>query len=163
MHEHDDILAITCSSCGNPAEQPDCTRGGALLDGFLPQREFDNSAAELEKGEKGEEPDNAEFLGAIFHALPDGASATVTSFTGNPATTKQWGNCAPVGQIEAPAMSNNYFCLSSHYPGNDGVVRRKKVNFAGLHCIMLDDIGSKIPADRVTLAPSWSIESSPGN
>jgi hypothetical protein len=99
----------------------------------------------------------------IFHALPDGASATVTSFTGNPATTKQWGNCAPVGQIETPATANNYFCLSSHYPGDDGVVRRKKSQFRGLHCLMLDDIGSKIPADRVTLAPSWSIETSPGN
>ncbi|MBN8436954.1 MAG: hypothetical protein J0L95_02745 [Candidatus Accumulibacter sp.] len=163
MNAHDDILAITCPSCENPAEHPDCTMGGALLDGFLSQRKFDNSAAEREKGEKNKEPDNAEFLSAIFHALPDGASATITSFTGNPATTKQWGNYAPVGQIEAPATSNNYFCLSSHYPGNDGVVRRKKVNFAGLHCLMLDDIGSKIPADRVTLAPSWSIESSPGN
>lgn len=110
--------------------------------------QIDTSAIGLEKGEKGEEPDNAEFLSAIFHTLPDGASATVTSFPGNPATTKRWGHCAPVGQIEAPATSNNYFCLSSHYPGNDGVVRRKKVNFAGLHCIMLDDIGSKIPAGR---------------
>ncbi len=60
------------------------------------------------------------------HALPDGASATVTSFTGNPATTKQWGHRAPIGEIEAPPTSNNYFCLSSHYPGNDGVVRRKR-------------------------------------
>ena len=115
------------------------------------------------KGEKAEEADNAEFLNAIFHALPEGASATVTSFAGNPATTKRWGNCAPAGMIETPATANNYFCLSSHYPGDDGVVRRKKASFAALHCIMLDDIGTKIPADRVSMAPSWSIETSPDN
>jgi hypothetical protein len=104
-------------------------------------------------------------MAAIFHALPESASATVTTFAGNPATApaKGWGNCAPAGMIETPATANNYFCLSSHYPGDDGVVRRKKASFAALHCIMLDDIGTKIPADRVSMAPSWSIETSPGN
>lgn len=116
-----------------------------------------------EKGDKADERDNAAFLSAVFHALPEMATATVTSFPGNPATTKQWGNCAPFGRIETPATSNNYFCISSHYPGDDGVVRRKKTNFAALHCIMLDDIGTKIPADRVSMTPSWSIETSPGN
>jgi hypothetical protein len=125
--------------------------------------EIDTSGCSPEKGDKAEEPDNGAFMAAVFHALPDGAAATVTSFLGNPATSKQWGNCAPFGKIETPATANNYFCVSSHYPGDDGVVRRKKTNFAGLHCIMLDDIGNKIPADRVSMAPSWSIETSPGN
>jgi hypothetical protein len=116
-----------------------------------------------EQTDKTEETDNAAFLAAVFHALPEKATTTVTSFPGNPATTKRWGNCAPFGKIETPATANNYFCVSSHYPGDDGVVRRKKTHFAGLHCVMLDDIGTKIPADRVCLTPSWSIETSPGN
>jgi hypothetical protein len=90
------------------------------------------------KGENAEEPDNAAFMAAIFHALPDGASATVTSFEGNPARYRERvGQLRPGREIETPATANNYFCVSSHYPGDDGVVRRKKVSFAALHCIML--------------------------
>ena len=107
--------------------------------------------------------ENLEFLESVFHSLPDGASPTVTSFAGNPTAKNQRWGCARAGSIATPATSNNYFCISSHYPGDDGVVRRRKVNFAGMHCVMLDDIGTKIPADRVSMTPSWSIETSPGN
>lgn len=138
-----------------------CLTASALLK--VDSRDLDTLALPPEQSDKTVKTDNAAFLAAVFHELPDKAAATVTSFLGNPATSKQWGNCAPCGKIVTPATANNYFCVSSHYPGDDGVVRRKKTHFAGLHCIMLDDIGTKIPHERVCLPPSWSIETSPGN
>ena len=119
----------------------------------------------LEITDKTDIPDNAAFIAAVFHTLPDPAAATVTSFGGNPAkaTAKDWGCYAPVGKIATPNEANNYFCISSHFPGDDGIVRRRKTHFAGLHCIMLDDVGTKVPEERITLAPSWKIETSPGN
>ena len=44
--------------------------------------EIDTSGCSPEKGDKAEEPDNGAFMAAVFHALPDGAAATVTSFLG---------------------------------------------------------------------------------
>jgi hypothetical protein len=53
--------------------------------------EIDTSGCSPEKGDKAEEPDNGAFMAAVFHALPDGAAATVTSFLGNPRYLKAVG------------------------------------------------------------------------
>jgi hypothetical protein len=58
---------------------------------------------------------------------------------------------------------NNYFALATFRRDANGKFNRQKKNFASLHAIMLDDIGGKVDAKRITLAPSWQIETSPGN
>lgn len=112
-----------------------------------------------------DEPDNHTFLNAVFHTLPDKAQITVTSFAGDPQPTKGHANWSygTRDKVGTPATANNYYCISSHYPGADGQVKRRKSHFAALHAIVLDDIGAKVLIDRVTLTPSYIIETSPGN
>jgi hypothetical protein len=59
--------------------------------------------------------------------------------------------------------NNNYSSLADFRPEEAGRWRRRKFQFSTLHAIMLDDLGGKIPMERLTLAPTWSIETSSGN
>lgn len=55
-----------------------------------------------------------------------------------------------------------YFCISTvAAPDEEGTVRRRKEDAVEVFCVVLDDIGTKSVAPE--LAPSWVIESSPGN
>ena len=131
----------------------------AINDSFHSQSEKDD------KADKADTISNDDFLDAVFHSLPDRAAVTVTSFAGDPQPPKgkvNW-SAKPRNKCDTPADKNNYFCISSHYPADDGVVRRRKADFAALHAVVLDDVVGKIPADRVPLAPSWIIETSPNN
>lgn len=62
-----------------------------------------------------------------------------------------------------PADANTYFSLASFHPDPQGRHRRRKTQFAALHAVVLDDVGSKVDATRLTLAPSWQLETSPAN
>jgi hypothetical protein len=90
----------------------------------------------------------------------------VTSFAGNPATvspaawkSRRWRD----GDTALPAEANNYFSLATFRPDEAGEYRRRKAQFVALHVVMLDDIGGKVPMERVTLPPTWLLETSPGN
>jgi len=48
-------------------------------------------------------------------------------------------------------------------PDDAGQYRRRKSHFQGLYALMLDDIGSKASMERLTLPPSWLLETSPHN
>ena len=108
---------------------------------------------------------NADFMGAVFKAIPDRAQSMFVTFSGDPRSVKASAWFARPWQAGSvtPDSANNFFALGSHYPGDDGQVRRKKTHFAALHAVMLDDLGSKVPFERVTLPLSWLIETSPGN
>lgn len=115
--------------------------------------------------DKTDETDNAAFLAAIFHCMPESARPGIVSFPGNPAqdagSTKRW--FAHPAPTATPPASNNYFGVSSYFNDDAGQFRRTKKTFAALHAVMLDDLGSKVAVDRVTLPLSWLIETSPGN
>lgn len=111
---------------------------------------------------------NHEFLDAVFKdQLPDGARVVVASFHGNPNSgpPSKWHGepWSPDATVPMPTSANNYFCVSSHYADEHGKFRRRKRNLAAVHHVVLDDVGSKIDVARVTLPPSWMIETSPGN
>ena len=62
------------------------------------------------------------------------------------------------------AETNNYIGCSSFYPGDDGSFKARKAHFAACHFLMLDDLGTKVPLDRLGgFELSWLIETSPGN
>jgi hypothetical protein len=116
---------------------------------------------------------NGEFLLAVFSepmaaALVD-ARPVVVSFGGNPASAapKAWFGRPWLGDADMrttlPADANNYFSLAAFRPDEAGQYRRQKARFAGLHAVMLDDVGTKVAAERLTLAPSWLLETSAGN
>ncbi|NOR66696.1 MAG: hypothetical protein GQ528_04995, partial [Woeseiaceae bacterium] len=52
---------------------------------------------------------------------------------------------------DLPADVNNYFSLAVFRPDEAGKYRRQKARFHALHAVMLDDVGSKVPMERLTL------------
>lgn len=111
---------------------------------------------------------NGEFLLTVFGQLVD-ARPVVVSFTGNPASVpgNAWFGRPWVGSKDEsgtlPAHANNYFSLAAFKPDDAGQYRRQKARFQALYAVMLDDIGSKVEMERLTLKPSWLLETSPGN
>ena len=129
------------------------------------------SPPQLPETDKTDETDfsgvsNRDFLSAVFGTLPGDVRPVVVSFAGNPGKVsksawsgRSWSETAP----DLPLDHNSYFSLATFRPDEAGVYRRRKVQFVGLYCIMLDDVGTKVPHERLELEPSWLIETSPGN
>jgi len=109
------------------------------------------------------------FLRAVFGQELTEARPVVVSFTGNPTHVpgkawfgKPWMDSDdPAATLAADA--NNYFSLAVFRPDEAGQYRRQKTRFHSLHAVMLDDVGSKVPLERLTLEPSWLLETSPAN
>jgi hypothetical protein len=107
---------------------------------------------------------NQDFMDAIFPSVPEGAHPAIVSFKGNPHSVlkAEWFAKPYAGQNLDPD-ANCYFGVSSYHNDESGAFRRTKKTFAALHAVMLDDLGTKVPLDRVTLPLSWLIETSEGN
>jgi len=67
--------------------------------------------------------------------------------------------CRP-GDLNQRKTDAWYFCASTCETAEDRV-RRRLVDFVAMHCIVLDDIGTKAPVPEGE--PSWRAETSPGN
>ncbi len=111
---------------------------------------------------------NDAFLKRVFDGLVDGLPVTV-GFEGTPSEVpaRSWlGTPWEPSSRKCSSLSdssNNYFSLSTFRPDDAGRTRRRKSHFVALHAVMLDDVGSKVDLERLTLAPSWLLETSPGN
>ena len=108
---------------------------------------------------------NAEFIAAVFTDLPEGAFAAVCSKPGNP-NLGGWPARRADDRVPTIVVAehNNYLGCSSFYPGDDGSFKARKAQFAACHFLMLDDLGTKVPLDRLGgFELSWLIETSPGN
>jgi hypothetical protein len=107
---------------------------------------------------------NAEFVTAVFPQLPEGAFAAVCSKASDPGVGGWLASRADnvVGLLSA--KDNNFVGCSSFYPGEDGSFKARKAQFAACHFLMLDDIGTKVPMERLAgFELSWLLETSPGN
>ena len=129
-------------------------------------------ASGSEKGGKGGEGGkggdfvitNAAFLAAIFPELPEGAFALACSKSGNPDSGSWPARRADQVAATLSAANNNYVGCASFYPGEDGSFKARKAGFAACHFLMLDDLGTKVPLERLGgFELSWLIETSPGN
>ena len=113
--------------------------------------------------------DNGDFLRAVFADDLADARPVVVSFAGNPTSVpaKVWFGGPWEGEPDVstrlPASANNYFSLAVFRPDEEGLFRRQKARFKALHAVMLDDVGTKVAMDRLTLPPSWLLETSVGN
>ena len=116
-------------------------------------------------GEGGEfQITNAEFVAAVFPRLPEGAFVAVSSKSGDPSLGGWPANRADLTADSLTSETNNYLGCSSFYPGDDGSFKARKAQFAACHFLMLDDLGTKVPLDRLDgFELSWLIETSPGN
>jgi len=109
---------------------------------------------------------NKQFLEALFRDMRDGCRATLHSINGDPKNAKGW-RAMPweIGRT-LPTLSpfaNNYCCVSTFHPTSEGKFYRRKILFAGLHAVMIDDLGTKLPMSDLKMEPSVLIETSPGN
>jgi len=114
-----------------------------------------------------ETPTNQAFLIAAFQGCPPSEAPWVTGFPGDPAKVPPylWGG-RPIlrgmpGCIQRP--SNNYVCVSTFKADADGTWHRRKSSFAAMYTVMVDDVGTKVPAAKLALEPSVLVETSPGN
>ncbi|MDA1092466.1 MAG: DNA-primase RepB domain-containing protein, partial [Acidobacteria bacterium] len=107
---------------------------------------------------------NTEFLAAVFPYLPEGAFAAVCSKNGDPGRGGWPASRADQGAVNLSAAHNNYLNCASFYPGEDSSFKARKAQFAAYHVLLLDDVGTKVPLERLDgFELSWLIETSPGN
>ena len=105
---------------------------------------------------------NTAFISAIFQNLPEGAFPAVCSKPGDP-TEGGW-TAQRADQANLPETNNNYLSCSSYTPADDGTFSVRKSQFRAYHGILLDDLGTKIPLERLgDFELSSLIETSPGN
>ncbi|MEH6739866.1 MAG: DNA-primase RepB domain-containing protein [Sulfitobacter sp.] len=127
---------------------------------------FPPDAVEAGKGGEGGvfQITNANFVDAVFPCLPEGAFAAVSSKSGDP-SIGGWPARRVDPTTDTPSTeTNNFVGCSSFYPGDDGSFKARKSQFAACHFLMLDDLGTKVPLDRLDgFELSWLIETSPGN
>ena len=106
------------------------------------------------------------FLSKVFNRLGDGELPIVVANIANKthkAGNGVWRTHWPNPQILAqPAPW--YFSVAAHHVSLAGP-KRGKAYFASAHCLVLDDVGTKIDVDRIPskAPPSWIIETSRGN
>jgi len=157
----------------NAQAQPLSPAYGALPQPKAQGQEVDPPAADstptgpAEPGEAGEggRPllvSNSEFIAAVFPQVPNGASPAVCSKGGDP-NEGGW-YAVSAGDRDLPADANNYICSSSFTSTEDGTFNVRKAQFAAYHFILLDDLGTKVPMERLAgFELTWLIETSPGN
>ena len=128
--------------------------------------DFPNEPEKGGKDGKGGIPQitNVEFIDAVFQYIPEGAFAAVCKKSGDPGQGGWF--CQRADQITETLTeeTNNFLGCSSFYPGDDGSFKARKAQFSACHFLMLDDLGTKVPLDRLDgFELSWLIETSPGN
>jgi len=109
---------------------------------------------------------NDNFGAALCRDIATGDRTTLHSFTGDPKDAKGWRAQPWAPGKRLPTLSpfaNNYVCVSSFHPTLSGEFYRRKILFAALHAVMIDDLGTKLPMSDLRLEPSALIETSPGN
>lgn len=111
-----------------------------------------------------------DFLWSLFEdTVPEGASmllyAPASNFKG-PGLPLQDSQVGLKKIMERTTRGRPlYFSIASVYPAEDGLFRHRREQFAALHVLVLDDIGTKIDPKSIpeALKPTYVIESSPGN
>ncbi len=138
-------------------------------DNYLPLTPLTSSAIALKKeGKEGEGGEikltNAEFIYSVFLTVPEDAFIAVCTKANDPSRGGYIAQRADQAINTLTQSNNNYLGCSSYYPADDGTFRARKTNFSACHFLMLDDLGTKVPIERLKgFELSWLIETSMGN
>ncbi len=102
---------------------------------------------------------NEMFLKAIFG--DSCTNALVTSFPDDPSNmdNKRSRICWSVGSYEDKQLipnSNQYYCVSIFHLDERGKLKRQKALFKEQYCVVLDDVGEKLPIQQVEKLPQPS-------
>lgn len=117
---------------------------------------------------------NDDFIAGIFGSPCNfgDPQPLFVSFMGNPKEMTgpkagAWAGKIRLGFSDWAPAANNYFSIATFdqkvVNGEGNIYKRRKGHFHALHAVVLDDVGTKVPAERVTLPPSWALETSSGN
>ncbi|MGC1182218.1 hypothetical protein [Legionella sp.] len=112
------------------------------------------------KTDKTDFVDNNDFLQAIFGKQLNETRPLVVHFPGNPNTVQKtkWFARPWSSNFSFMAEENNYFSLALFRSDDSGQYRRKKAYFYSLYAVMLDDIGTKVDMERLTLEPTLLLQ-----
>jgi hypothetical protein len=87
---------------------------------------------------------NAAFLTHLGEDRPSGSFLWVTCFTGSPDLTdaSNWGGqpLTPSTPVDQWGGLNTYFSVANLKPNLDGEILRRRVNFASLAALVVDDV-----------------------
>lgn len=102
--------------------------------------------------------DKYSFLSHIFKYLEDGEVPIVAS------PDFKWKALAPTSRAFRQDVTPRawYFSIAAHRLDEHGKLRRSNSLFSTAHCLVLDDIGTKVRREPPS-APSWILETSKGN
>jgi len=105
---------------------------------------------------------NDDFLKGIFGDVFGSAHPLVCNKQGDPGIGGWPASRWPCNTTDP---NRNWYALPSLYqPDGSGRYRGKKEFAVSVHAVMVDDVGTKVSADRFAYCPpTWSIETSPGN
>jgi hypothetical protein len=107
---------------------------------------------------------NAEFAAAIFWSVPEGATPAICTKTGDPETRGWSARRLDALDEHGTRRNNNYLNCGSFKEQPDGSVQARKDMVVAVHCLLLDDLGTKVPFEALGAFPlSWLVETSPGN
>ncbi len=123
---------------------------------------------ELEKEGKGGAAalavSNAEFVAALFPTFPPGARAAVCTKEGDPDAGGWIARDASEVDARCLGSRNNYVNCSTFNVADGEELAVRKDQFAGLHFLLFDDVGTKVDRAKLEgLTPTWDIETSRGN
>lgn len=107
---------------------------------------------------------NSVFLEAIFGPVTADANAKplVCGKTGDP-SRGAW-DAQPYPSDTGNAELNWYATPALFVPDGHGIYRAQKKFATSVHCVVLDDVGTKIPMAKLgNCPPTWLLETSPGN
>ena len=160
---NDDASSPSGSSCsaGLPAAEPSAASRPDEL--ATPQAPAPEGGREGAIAAPPSPPSNAAFLAIVLRDVTDGARAAVCSKPGDPTAGGWTAEAAAAVDRQCPSNRNNYLNCASFAPSEDGGLQAKKEAFSGFHFLLLDDVGTKVERARLTAAPTWEIETSPGN
>lgn len=125
---------------------------------------LEQETTKTDKTSKTDAVTNDVFIKAIFGDLTGQSKPVYVSFSGKPGANADW-TAYPwiANSVNLPEAHNNYFSLSTFKPDGDGRYQRVKAMSDTTHAIVFDDVGTKVPLERITAASSWKIETSAGN
>ncbi len=123
----------------------------------------------MQPSNNGAPPDAREqFLNDLARGLSGEERVLLCGFVGDPGTVpptawrpRAW---APGGRVLWGEEANVYATVGAFRRAADGTYRRRTETFAAGCALMVDDVGTKVPPERVAgVEPTWRIETSLGN
>lgn len=145
-------------------DHDDDTPSAVQNSGTAPQSAGPEEASKGGEGGPLSHPSNAQFVQAVMGTPLPGTNALLCAIPGDPTAAGWYAKPVADADEQCPETANNYLNSSTFRPLPDGQSKARNERFAAYHFVLLDDVGTKIPIEKLAgFVPTWVIETSPGN